>query len=647
MASDLYINLPVDCQSIRLLRFPKFSFRKPLLIECELFVASLPCDPLTPWLDFKALSYAWRELHPRSNLRQTGTIRCNGVKVDIPRNLHNALGHLQRAYDTPLVLWVDYLCINQSNVTERNVQVALMRQIFSHSSEVLIWLGEPTTKHRGYRSEGHPPVRWEGDSRDSVMLRNYRDSYPIGDVIDRAWWERTWVVQECALAKKATIHYGYMSASWDMFSRATKFYSDSRLSSDLPRASPNDALLKLSLAVSRIDSIRESLRQNEELQPLQILWRFRTTQATDPRDKVFGFLGLLSEPFMLPDYNMTRNGVYVVAALSIIRSTKNLSVLNGTTYSMRSGLPSWCPDWSCPSDEWRRLKCLDTYQASNHMPSFMIRSHHPPDVPPILEVLGVFVDQVKYVVNEPAPLDGGFHGFRNIMVYWEDAIRRELGFEGTLTAGNNHKPTWKPCLPQEKWVEQGYAEAFVRTLYGDPRDIHDSAAGTGTTQKMTKSDIEQLYMSFFGPNESGGLSRSRSTNKGNRVFNHVKLQTSNRAQNQFYEAMRTLVAGRQMFITQSGRIGVGPSGCQVGDRVAVTSGSRVPFLLRRRHRPIKCEDSVMILHGKAPDDDSGLESRRCDAPHSCHVVVGDAYIQGLMDGEAADLNVPGEMIFLG
>jgi hypothetical protein len=42
----------------------------------------------------------------------------------------------------PLVLWIDALCINQRDNTERNLQVARMGHIYRSTSELAIWLGK-------------------------------------------------------------------------------------------------------------------------------------------------------------------------------------------------------------------------------------------------------------------------------------------------------------------------------------------------------------------------------------------------------------------------------------------------------------------------------------------------------------------------
>jgi hypothetical protein len=38
---------------------------------------------------------------------------------------------------------VDRVCINQADVRERNPQIQLMGEIYSHSHAVFVWLGPP------------------------------------------------------------------------------------------------------------------------------------------------------------------------------------------------------------------------------------------------------------------------------------------------------------------------------------------------------------------------------------------------------------------------------------------------------------------------------------------------------------------------
>src|SRR5882757_5845843 len=67
-------------------------------------------------------------------------ITLNGVVIALRRNLYDFLVHALRQ-GWIRQLWIDALCINQIDEAEKNKQVAMMGEIYSRASRVLIWLG--------------------------------------------------------------------------------------------------------------------------------------------------------------------------------------------------------------------------------------------------------------------------------------------------------------------------------------------------------------------------------------------------------------------------------------------------------------------------------------------------------------------------
>jgi hypothetical protein len=49
---------------------------------------------------------------------------------------------LARERSTPRRLWIDAICINQSDFDERNQQIRLMSKIYSNSKNIDVWLGD-------------------------------------------------------------------------------------------------------------------------------------------------------------------------------------------------------------------------------------------------------------------------------------------------------------------------------------------------------------------------------------------------------------------------------------------------------------------------------------------------------------------------
>ena len=91
---------------------------------------SIRCSiDIVQWSQFEyyALSYTWGTPHPQRN------ITLNGASFAVGPALHDALVYLR---DSDFVrnksfrIWIDALCINQQDVGERNVQVAVMDQIY-------------------------------------------------------------------------------------------------------------------------------------------------------------------------------------------------------------------------------------------------------------------------------------------------------------------------------------------------------------------------------------------------------------------------------------------------------------------------------------------------------------------------------------
>lgn len=84
--------------------------------------------------NYEALSYAW-ESQPFDQ-----SITCEGDELLISRTCKAALLRLRRRM-RPRSLWVDQICIDQTSLTEKNQQIALMGEIYNKTSRAIVWLG--------------------------------------------------------------------------------------------------------------------------------------------------------------------------------------------------------------------------------------------------------------------------------------------------------------------------------------------------------------------------------------------------------------------------------------------------------------------------------------------------------------------------
>jgi hypothetical protein len=98
-------------------------------IAVKLFVAERRCNQ-----SYAALSYVW------GSRDADASIAVDGKPFNVSANLAQALRCL-RHEDSPRVIWIDAICIDQSDDAEKSAQVALMGDIYRNAADVLIFLG--------------------------------------------------------------------------------------------------------------------------------------------------------------------------------------------------------------------------------------------------------------------------------------------------------------------------------------------------------------------------------------------------------------------------------------------------------------------------------------------------------------------------
>lgn len=136
MALSLYAPLPADTFSIRLIKLqPSNDPSTPIV--CKL--VTYPVDDERSGSHFyECLSYVWGtetytkdiEIHVEESI----------VQFEATPNLYEALLHLRDAFFEQ-ILWIDAVCINQSDEDEKNKQVAAMARIYGLAKRVVVWLG--------------------------------------------------------------------------------------------------------------------------------------------------------------------------------------------------------------------------------------------------------------------------------------------------------------------------------------------------------------------------------------------------------------------------------------------------------------------------------------------------------------------------
>ena len=381
--------------------------------EIEVQLVSVLFDECPSYV---TLSYTWVEPEPIEDT--TGVIftrvprcypvKCGGRLILCTRNLRNALRRLRQfeiiqktaPADSALgkkaasmtmfnkniyLYWIDAICIDQEDLHERSTQVFFMDKIYLKAQCTMAWLGEQDVytvpavqvllKIVGDQIAQNSFVDVGNSTKTEPKFRGIdtlddTEITALAMLMARTWISRTWVLQEVILSPLVLTLWGGVFFSFDAFLRAGVILSISRSSLRFPGRfseicaknawkiadrSISKRILRAHSTLSMIHSSRVDLQQNQKPSFMNTVIMCRMSESTDPRDKIYGILGLAAE-FELggqvihkPDYSRTVAEVYMTATASVIRSRGDLACLIlvcDCSLKNIKGLPSWCPDYT-------------------------------------------------------------------------------------------------------------------------------------------------------------------------------------------------------------------------------------------------------------------------------------------------------------
>jgi hypothetical protein len=346
---SIYTPLDSTTAQIRILTIlPALSAAAPIL--ASLRHVSLQEDP-----KFEALSYTWGNDEPHN------TIIIDGQYFAVRDNLVAALRRLRWTF-TSRHIWIDAVCINQEDVSERSEQVKLMRTIYQQAERVVVWLGEPSPydldtnpmkslasrfgiPNATLASQWAPWMRSEGSKmliqrywnsskaiQTSAELAKEQWQGPVAELLDRPWWRRVWVIQEAVLAREIMIQCGPDTAPWDSVEQYISWQRVQTVGFEGPFIDGNGTAYpfpdELYQVIKRFRGRRASSMPTSIY---DLLYYFRKLSCTDPRDRVFGFLGLADDipDLCLPaNYSSSVQEVYIAVAKSLTAGHLSLDILN-------------------------------------------------------------------------------------------------------------------------------------------------------------------------------------------------------------------------------------------------------------------------------------------------------------------------------
>lgn len=365
---------------------------------------------------FEALSYVWGNasdrqdvfVQERTKLAATGTYPSSRrTTLSITSNLSQALRYI-RYKEQPRVLWVDAVCVDQQNLDERGKQVMRMPDIYRSAKGVIAWLGpESSTSALAMKIIAHIgstvtvdfkklTINLPSDSYHSFKhfhesLQLDKEAYrAIRDLLDRSWFERLWILQELYLGRnRMHMLCGFERTSWEHFCYSLEY---------LQRFNASDPD-KIGHGLQRVWLTMMYRERGFPNTLTGLLLRTRYLRCSDPRDKVYALLSLVSDQSseIQPDYSKSTSETFRSIIEDSLNKGKTLRllancVLPGRTLSM----PSWVPDWSVQS---QFQETIDRFCAR-----FDTEAHGAVIKGDILVTKGVHVTTVHVVTNN-FPLD--------------------------------------------------------------------------------------------------------------------------------------------------------------------------------------------------------------------------------------------------
>jgi hypothetical protein len=303
---------------------------------------------------YEALSYVWGVDFASTE------VYMDDVSMKVTSNLDSALRHFRRRLFSR-ILWIDALSINQQDVQERNKQVRNMGLIYQQATSVLIWLGQVDNNDSHLRAMlGAMQFSFSGEQPridlfdyicsiiavidlDVVGSLNPRDRAfeVLYELVSRPWFRRLWVVQELALSKSASIQIGTYLFPWAAFEQFVRWLPHYKVDHKKHRklVEAADQVMK----VPPVESFQSQLHRTLHL------------STTDPRDKIYGILGIsaFDTSNIEPDYNKSAGKVYS-EVMALLLSQGKISTYWYAPLRYSKGnrnldklpdLPSWVPDF--------------------------------------------------------------------------------------------------------------------------------------------------------------------------------------------------------------------------------------------------------------------------------------------------------------
>lgn len=574
--------LDPDASEIRLLVLSPSSSRPKDAVQAHLITTSIDKAP-----EFEAMSYRWTTVGEAA-------LVLDGRRHSVSQGVFDMLHALQHPIDERII-WIDCICINQADHSEKESQVKLMAEIYRSANRVVAWLmQDPPTSIMPATFSGLQALK-EDLKRETVgsdKITTVCMQTELGKLMlsARAFYQneyffRVWIIQEVSVAKRVDLRVGKDEMEWDDFVDLTdglccmtvghpvRFDNNEFMNLD---ASPNILLC---------GKLRQRMKRNDSLPIGRLIRCPQRFECTDSRDRLYGMLGMSTmdarQSIDVNYHKCSAQDVSIGAARYVLTNESMFTPLQLAGIGYQSSLielplerPTWSPDLeaSCPlsSDLRSSEECYHTATKLTAYVEFEDKDKG------LIVIRGSIIDNVI----ELSPI----WSITNTLELWsavEQACTRADELQTSTDVAEADNPVWRTIFCD--------SEGF-----GRKHRTRQAIESNVTTLKSTVLPILRGW--------ADGVRWELDQSK------------------QVWVCLLQMTDSTLCF-TKEGRVGRLPPYSQKGDVIAIFDGADTPFVLR----PLEGR----LLSGEIT-----------------YLNVGRCYIDGIMLGELDDAELQREMIRL-
>ena len=624
---------------------------------------------------YVALSYTWGDpfLHPYKAEKPSRPVRIDTKPFLVTPNLYDALNHWRgwklEVGTEKTLLWVDAICINQDDMIERNHQVGLMAQIYSRATLVITWVGPPDEDARAvlglisklkpivvhWRSEGHKLLYPHNSNylfeKTGVSMVTPQEWEALISFYERQYFSRAWIVQEIALAKGAILMLGHHFIHWndlmDLSVMMVNFrwipilekYRRPSMDAEKPRLTLGAPAL-----YSRVRQLFKEYSPSErgQLQKSRtysdtrmsyillehLLYESRFFRATDPRDKIFAFLSIVSHvsgamdsttDLLRPDYRLPARKVFLDVTREIATKTDSVSVLSLIDLNSKliSDLPTWVPDYSASKIQALAFICgarlYRAFDQGRQSPELKI-------VDDVFSLCAIRWDAIADIEPPACPftLQGEMDLCLQLPEIYFNGQTRVEALSRTLIADTDAEQSPAPETLGNSFRQYVLLAVATRVREilnswdGKTHEVHDFVSLLKLNNDQHDKGLD-AWLPRMEELESfvNSLQRTQQNPEGN----ERTLEELRQGAQLYVAALESVRYSRVLFTTVGNLLGLAPLSARKGDSIWFFPSSRVPFVLRH-----------------------------CGGAR--YELIGEAYLHGYMHGELEKYSMPLQYISL-